>query len=51
MHNPFRFAETQILQEQLKLVMGHFRSTLVIIPISLLIWWSLSNEVNTPYLH
>lgn len=51
MHNPFRFAEKSILQEQLRLVMGHFRSTLVIIPICLLIWWNLSNEANTPYMH
>ncbi|WP_233079475.1 sensor histidine kinase [Rheinheimera soli] len=51
MHNPFRFAENPILQEQLTLVMRHFRSTIVIIPICLLIWWNLSNEVNTPYLH
>ncbi|MDR7119691.1 ATP-binding protein [Rheinheimera soli] len=51
MHNPFRLAEPQILQQQLTLVMRHFRSTLVIIPICLLVWWTLSNEVNTPYLH
>ncbi len=51
MRNPFALAEQPILQEQLSLVMRHFRNTLVIIPICLLIWWNLSNDLTTPYLH
>ena len=51
MRNPFALAEQPILQEQLSLVMRHFRNALVIIPICLLIWWNLSNDLTTPYLH
>ena len=46
MPNPLRFASTAVLQQQLKLVMGNYRSTVFIIPVVFLLVWGVSNEVN-----
>ena len=46
MHNPLRFAESRILLEQVRLVMGNFRSTLPVILLPFLLYWSLANSNN-----
>jgi signal transduction histidine kinase len=45
--HPLQFAERRILLEQLRLVMGNFRSTLPVLLLAPLLAWSLSNPGNT----
>lgn len=46
MSNPFHFASPAVLQQQLKLVMGNYRSTVFIIPVVFLLVWGVSNDIN-----
>ncbi len=45
--NPLRFAEDKLLLEQLRLVLSNFRSTLPVILLPILLFWSLHNPSNT----
>ena len=44
--NPLRIAERRILVEQVRLIMGNFRSTLPIIPVAIMLLWVLSDDSN-----
>lgn len=46
MHNPYSLAPKPILVHQLHLVMNNFRITLVVIPLCLIIWYTLENPQN-----
>lgn len=44
--NPFSFDDDRILLEQLRLVLGNFRSTFPVLLIPVLLYWALSNPHN-----
>ncbi len=46
MLNPFRLDEDRILVEQLRLVLGNFRSTFPVLLMPVLLYWALSNSTN-----
>ncbi len=48
--NAFCFAEDRVLLEQLRLVMGNFRSTLMVILLPPLLYWGLANASNSTML-
>ena len=48
--NSLSFAEDRILLEQLRLVMGNFRSTLMVILLPPLLYWALANPSNSSML-
>ena len=50
MHNPFMLEQPPILIQQLRLVMGNFRNTIVVIPVCFIIWYSLANPQNNDHL-
>jgi signal transduction histidine kinase len=50
MHNPFMLEQPPILIQQLQLVMGNFRNTIVVIPVCFIIWFSLANPQNNDHL-
>lgn len=46
MKNPFSFAEDRILLEQLRLVLGNFRSTFPVLLVPILLFWALHDSSN-----
>ena len=48
--NPLIFDDDRILLEQLRLVMGNFRSTYPVLLLPILLYWALSNSHNSLYL-
>jgi signal transduction histidine kinase len=50
MRNPFALEQPTILIQQLRLVMGNFRNTVIIIPVCFIIWYSLANPLNNDHL-
>jgi len=46
MRNPFVLDQPHILIQQLRLVMGNYRNTIIIIPVCLIVWYSLANPQN-----
>lgn len=46
MRNPFSFDDDRVLLEQLRLVLGNFRSTFPVLLIPVLLYWALSNPHN-----
>lgn len=45
--NSLRFSEDSLLLEQLRLVLGNFRSTFPVVLLPILLYWSLSNPNNS----
>lgn len=49
MPNPYTLDQAPILLQQLRLVMGNFRNTIVIIPVCFILWLTLANPQNNAY--
>ncbi len=45
--NSLRFSEDSLLLEQLRLVLGNFRSTFPVVLLPILLYWALSNPINS----